>query len=70
MLVKLMESQEFNGFSEPRRTFGSLDIVDERHVFDIRGSRYRLVCGISYPAQICYVKAVLTHREYDAGAWK
>lgn len=67
---KLMESTEFGRFADLKRTFGSVDVVGDKCVFDIRGNRYRLITFISFQAQTCYIKAVLTHAEYDQGAWR
>lgn len=67
---KAMESNEFQGFNDLRRTFSSVDVVADRFVFDIRGNNYRIITGISFPKQICYIKYVLTHAEYDKGGWK
>ena len=39
-------------------------------VFDIGGNKYRLVARIYYDFQRVYVKAVLTHQDYDAAKWK
>lgn len=39
-------------------------------VFNIGGNKFRLVARIFYEYQRVYVKAVLTHREYDAAKWK
>jgi mRNA interferase HigB len=39
-------------------------------VFNIGGNKYRLVARIYYDFGRVYVKAVLTHREYDSGRWK
>jgi mRNA interferase HigB len=39
-------------------------------VFNIGGNKYRLVARIYYDYQRVYVKAVLTHKEYDAAKWK
>lgn len=66
---KLMESRAFRGFNELRQVFGSVDIVGNRYVFDIRGNRYRLITAISFTTQSCYIKAVLTHADYDQGNW-
>ncbi len=53
-----------------RDSFGDSDRVGERTVFNIAGNRYRLIAFISFRQQIVYVKAILTHREYDKGAWR
>jgi mRNA interferase HigB len=39
-------------------------------VFNIGGNKYRLVTRIYYEYGRVYVKAVLTHAEYDVGKWK
>ena len=44
--------------------------VGEFVVFDIGGNKYRLIAYIRFEKQIVYIKAVLTHRDYDKGAWK
>lgn len=67
---KLVESRAYFGFNDMKRTFRSVDIVGDKHVFDVRGNHYRLVCRIDYRAQHCYVRAILTHAQYDRGHWK
>ena len=47
-----------------------MDKVGELVVFDIGGNKYRLIAYIRFEKQIVYIKAVLTHRDYDKGAWK
>ena len=44
--------------------------MNELAVFDIGGNKYRLMAYIRFEKQILYIKAVLTHREYDKGSWK
>lgn len=67
---KLLESNDFPGFNELKKTFGAVDIYEDKIIFDIRGNRYRIIAGISFTEQICYIKHVLTHTEYDKGKWK
>jgi mRNA interferase HigB len=67
---KLIESKDFQGFNGLRKTFGAVDIHDNKYIFDIRGNHYRVITGISFALQICYIKHVLTHTEYDKGKWK
>lgn len=66
----LIERGEYGNFAALRATFGSVDKVGERYVFDIGGNKYRLVAAIAFAARLVWVKAVLTHAEYDKGAWK
>lgn len=39
-------------------------------VFNIGGTKYRLIARIRYDYQLINIRAVLTHREYDEGRWK
>ena len=67
---RLIETNEIPRFAAMRQIFGSVDIVKDKHVFDIKGNRYRIIACIGYPVQICYVEHVLTHAEYDRGVSK
>lgn len=39
-------------------------------VFNIGGNKYRLITRIRYDYQLVNIRFVLTHKEYDRGAWK
>ena len=66
----LVERGSFHGFAELRMTFGSVDKGDDRYVFDIGGNKYRLIATIAFQPQLMWVKAVLTHAQYDKEQWK
>jgi mRNA interferase HigB len=38
-------------------------------VFNIGGNKYRLVASVRFEVQVLYVRAVMTHRDYDKGDW-
>ena len=62
---KLIERSNFDSFAELRRVFNSVDKVGNYFVFNIAGNRYRLIAAIHFNTQTLYVRAVLTHAEYD-----
>lgn len=60
----------WHDLSEVRQTFRHADIVGNKTVFTIKGNDYRLVVYILYKTQTIYINYLLTHAEYDKGAWK
>ena len=50
--------------------FSTADKVGPLTVFNIAGNKYRLVAALSFKVQVLWVKAVLTHVEYDKGKHK
>lgn len=61
---------DFKSFAELRKTFGSADQVNNLTVFNIGGNKVRLIAAIHYNRRTIYIRAVLTHQEYDEGKWK
>ena len=65
---------EWRNLQEVRQVYPHADGVtaggETLTVFNIGGNKYRLVARIRYDYQLINVRAVLTHREYDAGKWK
>jgi mRNA interferase HigB len=60
----------FETFNDLRQIFPSADWVGNFTVFNIGGNNYRLITLIDYDYQIIFVRAVLTHAEYDKENWK
>jgi mRNA interferase HigB len=60
----------FNNFTELRQLYRSADVVGNFTVFNISGNNYRLITYIDYEAQIIFIRAVLTHTDYDKENWK
>lgn len=60
----------FNDFADLREVFPSADQVGKLTVFNIGGNKARLIAAIHYNRQRIYIRAILTHREYDQGRWK
>ena len=61
---------QWTKFADVRRQYGSADQVGRFTVFDIGGNKYRLIAVIHFNRGVVYVRAVLTHAEYDRGGWK
>lgn len=65
-----IEKGSFAHFADLRAVFPAVDKVGERYVFNIGGNKYRLVAALDFARRMLWVKAVLTHAEFDKGAWK
>ena len=65
-----MTRQNFASFAEVRAVFPSTDQVGKLTVFNIGGNKARLIAAIHYNRRRVYIRAVLTHPEYDEGKWK
>lgn len=67
---RTVESRDFSDFNDLRSTFAAADHVDGLTVFNIGGNKYRLITAIHYNRHKVYIRAVMTHAEYDRGEWK
>ena len=66
----IVRKTAFKDFNELRMTFPSADWVGSLIVFNIGGNKYRLIAAVHYNRGRIYNRHVLTHEEYDQGAWK
>lgn len=67
---RTVESNIFIDFNDLRATFASADYVEGFTVFNISGNKYRLISSIHYNRRKVFIRAVLTHSDYDRGHWK
>jgi mRNA interferase HigB len=67
---KIVANENFNSFGELRAVFPNADKVGDLIVFNIGGNKYRLITAIHFNLGKVYIRYVLTHQEYDKGAWK
>jgi mRNA interferase HigB len=65
-----MKAGSFQSLAELRRIFPTADLVGKLTVFNLGGNTVRLVAAIHYNRGKVYIRAVLTHAEYDKGTWK
>jgi mRNA interferase HigB len=66
----VVKEATWEDWADIRATYGSADKVDEFVVFNVGGNKYRLIAIVSYAKAKVYIQRVLTHKEYDRGAWK
>ncbi len=65
-----MKNGTFSNFAELHAVFPTADQVGKLTVFNTGGNKVRLIAAIHYNRRKIYVRAVLTHAEYDEGRWK
>ena len=55
---------------EMNQVYRNADLVGRRTVFNIAGNKYRLIARVNYHSRRVFVLHIVTHKEYDRGAWK
>lgn len=65
-----IKGASFSSFQELKLMFPTADRVGKLTVFNVGGNRVRLIAAIHYNRQRIYIRAVLTHEDYDRGRWK
>jgi mRNA interferase HigB len=67
---KTAKKAKWQNITEVRQTYSHADAVGTCTVFNIGGTKYRLITKIEYRFQSIYIKQALTHAEYDQEEWK
>lgn len=65
-----MSKSNFSSFNQLHTTFPTADKAGNLVIFNIGGNKYRLIASMHFNRGKVYVRQVLTHQEYDRGAWK
>ena len=65
-----MKQNDFASIEDIREIFPAADKVGKLTVFNIGGNKARLIAAIHYNRKKIYIRAVLTHSEYDGAKWK
>ena len=65
-----MKKEDFNSISELRQIFPTADKVGKLTVFNIGGNKARLIAAIHYNRKKVYIRAILTHNQYDQNTWQ
>ena len=61
---------DWDGFGAVRKDFPDADLVESLLVFNIRHNRYRLIVYPAFSRRKLYIKALLSHKEYDRKDWE
>jgi mRNA interferase HigB len=61
---------DWNSFADVRNTFNHSDVFRNCTIFDIGGNQYRIIAKLAYRTKLVFIRAVLTHSEYDEKKWQ
>ncbi|WP_194768438.1 type II toxin-antitoxin system HigB family toxin [Tamlana sp. I1] len=60
------EKSEWKNLNELKKDYPSASILREnRIVYNIKGNKYRLIVKFNFDYQICWIRFMGTHAEYD-----
>jgi mRNA interferase HigB len=66
---RVAKAADWASFADVRATIADTDLVNKLLVFNIRQNRFRLIVYPVFSHRKLYVKALLTHKEYDRKDW-
>ena len=71
---RLVRKASWKSPNDARATFGTVDFVTGPNrtlaIFNVGGNNFRLSAAIHFNTGRVYIRRVMTHQEYDAGAWR
>jgi mRNA interferase HigB len=67
---KVSKAARWKHLEQCRATFSAADQVGRCLIFNLMGNNYRLITVVSWRNQRIYIKALLTHREYERNTWR
>ena len=57
---------DWKKYSDLKNTFGSADAIgNNRFIFNVGGNNYRIVALIHFSIRTIFIRAILTHSEYN-----
>lgn len=66
LLLEDVKRNSFENLNLVKDFFPYVSLLnDNRVVFNVRGNKYRVVAKFNFKMQICYIRFVDTHAEYD-----
>ncbi|MFH1740495.1 MAG: type II toxin-antitoxin system HigB family toxin [bacterium] len=71
---KVVKAATWKTSADVKQTFGTVDqpTVNGKRIaiFNVGGNKYRIVANIHFNLQKVYIRAILTHAEYETGKWR
>jgi mRNA interferase HigB len=61
---------DWKSLEDVKSVFPSVDRVGSKFVFNIAHNRHRLIAEINFKYRSGFVRAILSHAEYDRGGWE
>ena len=66
---KIARASEWGSLSDVRQNFPSADLVGMVLIFNVLHNQLRLITVVSWRSKRVYLKALLTHKQYDRKEW-
>jgi mRNA interferase HigB len=66
----ICEKSNFDNLAALKQAFRLADKVGKFVVFNIGGHKFRLIAIVHFKYHKVYIRAVLSHKEYDKDHWK
>lgn len=64
---RLTKRSKWRNFAEVKACFPAADKGGDKFVFDVGGNKLRVIAAMHFNAGRMFVRAVLTHKQYDKG---
>ena len=66
---KVARSADWACLLDVRHSYASADLVGQVLIFNILNNQLRLITVVSWRSKRIYIKALLTHKQYDRKEW-
>lgn len=67
---RVAKRAEWTSFADGKQSFSTADWVAPHIIFDFGGHKFRLVAEINFRKGVLFIRDIMTHKEYEKGAWK
>lgn len=68
--ILTVRAADWKNFSDVRETFNSADTYQKCVIFNVGGNNYRIIGMVEFEKHLVFIRAALTHKEYDKDKWK